>query len=55
MGTTDNLKFGYFKNDDLKAFTGYLDEVKIYGRALDDNEILNHYRGYHKIVGLLAN
>lgn len=55
MGTTDNLKFGYFKNDDLKAFNGYLDEVKIYGRALDDNEILNHYRGYHKIVGLLAN
>jgi hypothetical protein len=55
MGATDSLKFGYFKSGDLKTFNGYLDEVKIYGRALADTEILNHYRSYNKLVGLLAN
>ncbi|HRZ29561.1 MAG TPA: hypothetical protein P5052_02200 [Candidatus Paceibacterota bacterium] len=54
MGATDNLKFGYFKTDNLMTFNGYLDEVKIYGRALDENEILNHYHGYEKNVGLLG-
>lgn len=54
MGATDNLKFGYFKAADLKAFNGYLDEVKIYGRALTDTEISNHYRGYNKLIGLIA-
>jgi len=55
LGTSDNLKFGYFKSDSLLGFVGYLDEVKIYKRDLTDNEILNRYRGFRKQMGLIAN
>lgn len=55
MGYNDILKFGYFTESNPTGFLGHLDEIKIYGRALSDAEILNRYNAFRKNIGLVAN
>jgi hypothetical protein len=31
-----------------------MDEVRIYNNALEDNEVLNHYKAYREKIGLLG-
>ncbi len=49
-----DLKFGYFKENDLVGFIGYLDEVKIHQRVLTEAEIKNRYLAHLEQIGLLA-
>jgi hypothetical protein len=55
MGYNDILKFGYFTESNPTGFLGHLDEIKIYGRALNETEILNRYNAFRKNIGLVAN
>lgn len=36
------------------GMSGYLDEVKIYGKALTDKEVENRFNAFNNQIGLLA-
>jgi hypothetical protein len=48
------LYFGLYIPTYRIPFMGYMDEVKIYSYALNDTEILNHYKAMREQMGLLG-
>ena len=49
-----DLKFGYLLSDNLKGFDGYLDEIKLYEKALTYKEVENRYNAFKEQLGLVA-
>ena len=51
---TGLLYFGLWTSADKRPFNGYMDEIRIYNYALNNTEILNHYKALREQIGMLG-